>query len=219
MLLSAGRDPSFDIAGRLVSNGPTVLPPLNELRNLLQKPLPVKIPMAAAALRLLLHSADGFVLDNTGGLLSTAVSAAVCSHAQFGGGPLTAYHVDNVLTRTLLAMDEAAPLDRRADLKLQRDGVNSPSQITEHSLLGPGLMLRQARSGGLLFKGEEKGSGDFIIEAVEDLQRKTACWSKYYYGDADCLLSYAAAGKFFRFFALERGSSPVTAVDISPCMT
>lgn len=216
----AGPDPSAGIASRLAASGPTDLPALEELEHLLQKPLPERAPITAGAHRLLRQSADAFVLDKAAGSLAIAVRNAV-SPALAGIKQSTSSYVDCVLIRPLLALDSLQPLQSRIDFEPQRDSVDSASKMAPLKAafgdrLRPDLMLREASSGRLLMKGQERGSGEFTLaDAVADLTATTGCWSEYYYGHLDYLLSYAAAGRYLQLFALRRGS-PVTAVSISP---
>lgn len=81
--------------------------------------------------------------------------------------------------------------------------------------LPPDLVLREASTWRLLFKGEERGVDHFLKDAIADLTRRTARSSQYYCGGLDYVLSYAAAGRLLQFFAL-RGGSVITPVEISP---
>ncbi|CAL8463705.1 g3239 [Coccomyxa elongata] len=167
-------DPSTDIAIRLVSDGPSDLPKLEELAKLLQKPLPVQ---------------------------------------------LTATYVDVVLIGTLLALGRALPQSQRLYVDLQREKADSNFKMVSKAESGhslpPDLVLREASTWRLLFKGEERGVDHYLKDAVADLTRKTARSSEYYNCGLDYLLSYAAAGRFLQFFAL-LGGSVITPVEISP---
>ncbi len=131
-----------------MSDGPSDLPKLEELEDLLRKPLPIRVPVAAAALRLLNRSARHFDLDYAGSLLSVAVSAAVIRDAPVGGEQLTATYVDVVVVGTLLALDTVLPLEQRLHLDLQRDSAGSTSPTASESDFGHSLrsdlMLRDA---------------------------------------------------------------------------
>ena len=217
--LWAEPDPSTDIAIHLVSNGPSDLPKLEELANLLQQPLPTWVPLAAGALRLLRQSAYHFVRDDAGSSLSINVSAAVARNAPVGGEQLTATYVDVVLIGTLLALGRALPQSQRLYLDLHRDKADSNFKMTSKAESGhglpPDLVLREASTWRLLFKGEERGVDHFLKDAIADLTRRTARSSQYYCGGLDYVLSYAAAGRLLQFFAL-RGGSVITPVEISP---
>nr|CAG8638616.1 1912_t:CDS:2 [Entrophospora candida] len=54
----------------------------------------------------------------------------------------------------------------------------------------------------LVFKGEEKGHSSNFSAAREELLDKMGSWNSSFYGTVPYLLSYAAGGKSFQFFAI-----------------
>ena len=206
-------DQSTRVCARLLQPPLDALPELGALREALEAPLPVRLPVVNwlpgkfnddLALRWLEPESQSRALE-----LSLRLSGCLVWPWVPGKEQHTLLAVEALLISPLMALDEFAPPDLRLDLIKQRDTADSSSGMTSLSKRGkpqrPDLQLRSSDGMRLLFKGEDKAAE--LKDAVEDLRKKTAVWSALVYGKLPYLLCYAAAGPRVRLYAVSRGGS------------
>lgn len=151
---------------------------MHQLAAFLSQPLPGKIPVSAIDFQALRKS-DLYISDSFEEYahpdheLSQLVVSVLRRTPRLGGEPMTAAAVDRTLLAMLIGIDEIVPQSSNIQVNFhpQRDQADSTSQMTLQSATGsslrPDLQLRAEDQIRLLFKGEEKGSGHNLAEALQ----------------------------------------------------
>lgn len=149
------------------------------------QPLPQKIPVSPATFHQVQnHDLDisscfeaSYQIDHQ---LQRFVEVVLLRSPTLGGEPMTAAAVNRTLLEVLEVIDQLLPSrnSMRINFRIFRDQADSDSQMTLRSATGsslrPDLQLRAQDQLRLLFKGEEKGQGHNLPDA---LQVPPSCWT------------------------------------------
>lgn len=175
---SASSDPSQEQCKALLQPVLAQLPPADQLSSIITQPWSARIEIFPQAYQLLKDSdpelADCFVAcASVSHSLCRKLSHIISENHQLGSEAMTSTAVYNVFVQTLLIIDELLPhlSPMRIGLQVQRDQADCDSLMTLLSAAGkslrPDLVLRAKDQLRMLFKGEEKGLGHSLAEAVE----------------------------------------------------
>ena len=210
--LTLEADESTSVCAQLLQPPLETLPELQDLRTVLEAPLPVRLPVANGLAARFSHALARHVEPESESHaleLSVHLSACLLWHWVPGSEQHTLLGVEALLINPPMALDEFAPEDVRLRLVKRRDTADSSSGMTSLSQKGkpqrPDLQLLSSDGMRLLLKGEDKAAD--LVAAVKDLFRKTAVWSPMVYGTLPYLLCYAAAAHRIQLYAIPRGGS------------
>lgn len=216
-LRCAGGDNSQSIATTLVSPPLGALPDINSLQALLfhtppSRPLPVDEGVYADMQQdpSCKTAVQHFTVEQSASKLARLFSSCLDAFMFGDTEQFTAAHINSTVLSILVALDGLLPAAQRIGFQLERDQGDTVSGMTQVSskmrALRPDGVIRHRDQVRLLLKWEEKGVGN-LADAVQDLKVKTAVWPLIYYGNLPYLLTFAAAGPQFQFYAVERAAA------------
>jgi len=217
-------DASPDICWALVGPELAAPPLLPELHQFMTTPPVAKIPTTRSAMQLIRNHPIAAHFTVADGRLAEIVGHSICLTHTVGSPS----EVDTVIlehttvVQVIQTLDNALASGHRIGLQVERDKGDDTSLMTLVSPSGRSLrpdgVMRTLDGLRMLAKWEDKGPNHAIHDAVADLQAKTAAWTPLYYGNAQYLPCFAAAGSILQFYAIPRDLAHQP-VPITPCVS